>query len=125
MIAPDAKALADNLRRQMPVAEMPGHPHQMVRIAAADFDQWFGRRHHLHQPPIFQHQRIAAAQRHGFLQVEQEFQPARAGHRHPSPVPVVKTEDHRIGGPGPTAGRANLRRADHDVALIASGLRLR
>jgi hypothetical protein len=37
-------------------------------------------------------------------------------------VPVVETEHHRIGsGPGPAAGRMNLRGADHDSRLIASG----
>ncbi len=110
----------------MPVAEMPGDPHEMMRIGAANLDQRFGRGDHLNQPSVVQDQRIAAAQRHGFLQIEQEFQSARAGHRHPPPMPVVEAEDHRIsGGLGPTAGRANLRRADHGADLIASGLRRR
>ncbi len=124
MIAANAEALADDLGRQMPVAEMPGDPHEMVWISTANFHQRFGRRHHLDQPPVFQHQRIAAAQRDGFLQVQQEFQPARAGHRHPPPVPVVETENHRIGGGlGPANLRANLRCADHGFGLIASALR--
>src|SRR5689334_22838017 len=39
MIAPDAQALAGNLRRQMTIAEMPGNAHQMLRITPADLDQ--------------------------------------------------------------------------------------
>jgi len=109
----------------MPVAEMPGDPHQMLRIGASNLNEWLGRRDHLDQPAVVQHQRIAAAQRYGFFQIQQKFKPARAGHRHAPPVPVVEIENHRIGGLGPTAGRANLRRADHNVALIASGLRRR
>lgn len=126
MIAPDAKALADDLRRQMAIAEMPGDAHQMMRIGAADLHQRLGRSDHLDQPSIFQHQRIAAAQRHRLFQVEQEFKSARAGHRHAPPMPVIETENHRIGGSlCPTPRWANLRRADHDVALIAFGLRRR
>lgn len=125
MIAADAKALADDLCRQVTIPKMPGDPHQMMRIGAADLHQRFGRRDHLDESPVFQHQGIAAAQGHGFLQVQQEFQPSRTGHGHAAPVPVVETEDHRVGSPGPTAGRANLRRADHDGVLIVSGLRLR
>lgn len=126
VIAPDAKALADDLRRQMAIAEMPGNAHQMKRIGAADLHQRLGRSDHLDQPTVFQHQRIAAAQRHRLFQVEQEFKPARAGHCHAPPMPVIETENHRIGcGLGPAARWANLRRADHDIALIASGLRRR
>lgn len=121
VIAADAKALADDLRRQVPVAEMPGDPHEMMRIGAANFHQRLRRRDHLDQPPVFQHQRIAAAQRDGFLQVQQELQPARTGHHHPPPVPVVETEDHRVsGGLGPANLRANLRCADHEVSFCTS-----
>ena len=125
MIAPDAKAFTYDLGRQMAVAKMPGDADKVMRIGAANFHQWFGCRYDLDQPSVFQHQSIAAAQRHSFLQVQQELQSARAGHRHATPVPIVETEHHRIGGLGPTARRANLRRADHDGVLIGSGLRLR
>ena len=61
VIAPDPEALWHDLRRQMPVAEMPGDPDQMQRIGTPDLDQRLGCRNHLDQPAIFQHQRIAAA----------------------------------------------------------------
>ena len=125
VIAPDAQPLADDLRRQMAIAEVPGDTHQVMRVGAANFHQRFRRGDHLNQSSVFKHQGVATAERHGFLQIQQELQPARASHRHPPTVPVVETEDHRIGGPGPTPRRANLRRADHDGVLIASGLRLR
>jgi hypothetical protein len=76
---------------------MPGDPNQMQRIGAADLDQWLGGRHHLDQPAIFQHQRITAAQRDGVFEIEQELEPARAGHRHPPPVPVVEIKHDGIG----------------------------
>src|SRR3954470_411703 len=61
VIPADAQALWHDLRRQMAIAEMPGDPDQMQRIGAADLHQRLGGRHHLDQPAIFQHQRIAAA----------------------------------------------------------------
>jgi hypothetical protein len=98
MIAADAQALRHDLGRQMAVAKMPGDADQMQRIGAADLEQRLCGRDHLDQPAVFQHQRVAAAQCDGVLQIEQEFQPARARHRHPPPVPVVEIEHDSIGG---------------------------
>ena len=98
VVAADAQALGHDLGRQMAVAEVPGQPHQVQRIGAADFQQRLGRRHHLDQAAVFQRQRIAAAQGDGVFEVEQEFEPARARHRHPPPVPVVKIEHDGVGG---------------------------
>jgi hypothetical protein len=98
VIAADAQALWHDLGRQMAIAEVPGDPNQMQRIGAADFHQRLGRGNHFDQPAVLQHQRIAAAQRDGVFQIEQEFQPARSRHRHPPPVPVVEIEHDGIGG---------------------------
>jgi len=81
----------------MAVAEVPGDPHQMLRIVAANLGQRLGGRDHLDQPAVVEHQRVAAAQRHRVLEVEQELQPVRAGHRHPPPVAVVEIEHDGIG----------------------------
>jgi hypothetical protein len=114
VITADAQALRHDLGRQMAVAEMPGDPHQMERIGAADFDQRFGGCDHLDQATVFQHQRVAAAQRYGVFQIEQEFQPARARHRHPPTVPVVEIQHDGIGrGVRPAMLALNLGGADH------------
>src|SRR3979411_912952 len=55
MIAPDAQAFACDLRRQMAVAEMPGDPHQMLRIGPADFSQRLGRPDPPDHAPARQH----------------------------------------------------------------------
>ncbi len=100
---------------------MPGDPNQMLRIVAPDLDQRLRRRDHLDQPAIVEHQRVAAAQRHRVFQVEQEFEPARAGHRHPPPVAIVEAEHDGIGRRlDPAMVRANLDRADHAKMLTAS-----
>jgi hypothetical protein len=76
---------------------MPGHADQMVRIAPSNFKQRLRRRDDLDQAAVFQHQRVAAAQRHRVFQVEQEFQSTGARHRHPPPVPIVEIEHDGIG----------------------------
>src|SRR5665213_3008035 len=45
VIAPNPQPLADNLGRQMAVAEMPGDPDQMMRVGDANLDQRFRRDH--------------------------------------------------------------------------------
>jgi len=118
VIPADAQALWHDLRRQMAITEMPGDPDQMQRIGAADLHQRLGGRHHLDQPAIFQHQRVAAAQRHRVFEIEQEFQPARPRHRHPPPVPVVEIEHDGIGrGVRPAMLAQDLCRADHEGTL--------
>ena len=118
MIAPDPQPLGHDLGRQMAVAEMPGDPDQMMRVGSPDLQQRLGRRHHLDQPAVLEHQRIAAAKCYGVFQVEQEFKPARARHRHPPPVPVVEIEHDGIGRRFcPAMLRANLRGADHARAV--------
>ena len=76
---------------------MPGDAHQVLRIVAANLDQRLRCRYHLDQAPILEHQGVTAAQRHGVFEIEQEFEPARTGHRHPTPVPVVEIEHDGIG----------------------------
>ena len=119
VITADAQALGHDLRRQMPVAEMPGDPDQMMRIDAADFEQRLRRRHHLDQAAILEHQGVAAAQRDGVFEVEQERQSARAGHRHPPAVPIVEIEHDGIsGGFRPAMLAFNSDGADHDIFFV-------
>lgn len=120
VVAADAQALGHDLGRQMPVAEMPGEPHQMMRIAGADLEQRLSSGDHLDQPAILQHERIAAPKRGRVLEIEQEFQPARAGHRQPSPVPIIEIEQDGIGsGLFPTMLPEHARGADHAEILIS------
>jgi hypothetical protein len=119
MIAPNAQALRHDLGRQMAVAEMPGDADQMQGVGAADFNQRLGGGHHLDQPAVFQHQRVAAAQRDGVFEIKQEFQPTRPRHRRPPPVPVVEIEHDGIGRRlRPAMLSENLGRADHEGPLF-------
>lgn len=100
---------------------MPADTDEMMRIAAADLEQRLGRRDHFDQPPVLQHQRIAAAERDGILQVEQELETARPRHRHAAAVPIVEIEHDRIRRRfRETVLSPNLRRPDHRHVLRAS-----
>jgi hypothetical protein len=121
MVAADPQAFWHDLRRQVAVAEMPGDPHQMERIGASDFDQRLGSSDHLDQAAVLQHQCVAAAQRDGVFEIEQEFEPTRAGHRHPPPVPVVEIKHDGVGGGvRPAMLAQNFGRADHFTLLKSS-----
>ena len=114
MIAPNAQALGHDLGWQMAVAEMPGYPDQIMRIRPSDFDQQLRRRHHLDQPSIVEHQRVAAAQRNRAFEIQQKRKSARTGHRHPPPVPVVEIKHDGIDwGFRPAMLRLDFGRADH------------
>src|SRR5215218_9790861 len=98
----------------MAISEMPGHPDQVRRVLAANFGQRLGRGDDLDQPAVFEHQRIATAQRDDAFQVEQKRKPAGAGHRHPPPMPVVEIQHHRIGRSlAPAVLSAYVGGADH------------
>jgi hypothetical protein len=118
VIATDAQAFACDLGRQVPVTEVPRDPDQIVRIAAANFDERFGRGDDLDQPSVVQHEGITAAQGDRMFQIEQEFQSARAGHRHPPAMTVVEIEHDGISRRiRPAMLLANMRGADH-VSLL-------
>ena len=114
VIAPDPQAFCHDLRRQVTIAEMPGNANQMARVLTPDFDQRLRRRDHFDQPVVVEHQGIAAAQRDGVFQVEQELKPARTRHRHPPPVTVVEIEHDGVGRRfRPMMLALNSRRSDH------------
>jgi len=114
VIAPDTQSPRRDLRRQMTVAQMPGDPNQMLRVAAANFEQRLGCRDHLDQSAIVEHEGVATAQHGRVFQVEQKLKPARARHRHPPPMATVEIEHDGIGRRlTPAMLRADLGRADH------------
>ncbi len=97
---------------------MPGDANQMLRIGATDFQKRLGCRDHLDQTAILEHQCIAAAQSRRILEIKQEFEAARARHRHPPPVTIVEVQHDGIGRSlVPAVVRLDLCRADHSQAL--------
>jgi hypothetical protein len=114
VIAADTQRLCRDLCRQMAITEVPGDANQMLRILAAKFEKRLRRRDHFDQAAILQHQRVAAAQRRGILEIKQEFKPPRCRHRHAPPVTVIEIEHNRIGWSlAPAVVFRDLDRADH------------
>lgn len=117
MIPADAQPTIGNLDREVAVAEMPGQPQQMLRIAGADLGQRFRRTDNLDEPSIFEADRVARAQGHGFGQIQQEAKASHAFHGHATAMPVVIIKHHRIGGVScPVALGDDGFGADHPVA---------
>lgn len=93
---------------------MPADADQVLWIVTANFQQRLRRRHDLDQPAVIEHQRVSAAQRDRILEVQQEFKPARAHHRHSPPVAIVEIEHDGIGWRlAPAMLTPYLRGADH------------
>jgi hypothetical protein len=54
VIGPDAKNLTPDLGGNMPVAEMPGQPHELTRIRVSDVDDKLGRRPNDEPRPVIE-----------------------------------------------------------------------
>jgi hypothetical protein len=114
LIAADAQRLRQNFYRQMAVAEMPGDARQAEPVGGPDLHQRFGRGDDLDYSSVLEAQSVAAAQRRGFREIEQECETADAGHGQPPAIAVVKIEHHRVGRrAGPLAGRYDLVSTQH------------
>lgn len=105
----------------MTIAEMPGDPHQMVRILTPNLDQRLRRSDDLDQPAVLEHKGVAAAQSDDNLEVEQEFQSARTNHRHTSTMTVIEIQHDCIGWRFmPVIMSPNVDGADHGFFQIVS-----
>ena len=96
VVAADAQARAHDLHRQVAVAEVPGELKQVIRTLGADLAERFGRADHLDEAPIFQLHRIAGAQGHGLLEVEQEFKATYGVKHDPPPVTIVEFQHDAV-----------------------------
>lgn len=119
VIAADPERFAQQLRWQMPVAEMPGDLDEMGRVARGDFDQILRFGQHFDNPAIFQLQPVAMMQKDGVSFIEQKGQAAFPAHDRASAMPVLPVEDDPVDGAvlrvvlGPIACRMDLANADH------------
>jgi hypothetical protein len=54
VVWPNPKKVVSNLRRQMPIAQVPGKAHKLYRIFMSDFDNILSSSLNLQPPSIFQ-----------------------------------------------------------------------
>jgi hypothetical protein len=97
VVAPDPQPGRSDFRLEMPVAEMPGQPNQMPRVAAANFGDLLRFRDDLDQPAIVQHEGIAMGKRGAFGEVDQKRLAADRRHGAPPPAPVLEVQDDTVG----------------------------
>src|SRR6516165_10610241 len=69
VIEPDTQRCSAQLRGDVAIAEVPGDPRGLQRVGATNFQERFGCGNDFDQPPILQHQRIAAVQSRGLRQI--------------------------------------------------------
>ena len=114
MVAAHPQPVVHYLRLHVAIADMISDARQLARIVAPHFCQLFRSGHDLDQAPVFQDQRVAAVQHHGLWEIEQEFCPARARHRHTATMTALIIQNDGVGrGRLPGAFAANEIRADH------------
>jgi hypothetical protein len=113
-IAADAQRLWRYFSRQVAIAEVPGDAGQGQRVGGPDFRQRFGLGDHFNHAPVLEPQPVAAAQHCRFGEVEQEFEPADAGHGDAPAIACIEVEHDRIRRSArPIAGRNDCFSAQH------------
>jgi hypothetical protein len=93
----DPDRVGADLGRRVPVADVPGDPHQAQRVLGPDLEERLGRRPHLHEAPVLEPDGIAVGKRRRLVEVEEEVEPALPFQRHSAPVAALMIEDDRVG----------------------------
>ena len=104
VIVADVDDALTDLGGEVPVAEVPGDPRQLVRIGAADLEKRLGRRLDGNEGAILEPDAVARAQARRFGEIEQEGEPLRSGQHEAPPRTLVVVEPHDVGWlalPGP------------------------
>lgn len=122
MIVANAQPVAEELGRQMAVAEMPGDANEFGLAGGGDLEKTFGHRLDENQSPIFEFQGISVLHHGRFLEIEKEHGLADAPHDEAAAMAVVSFEGERVGGrSGPSAGGMDSGGSDHGVLVLADG----
>ena len=117
VIAADAQGSGEDFDGQMPVAEMPGDPRELLRVARADFDQGFGGRDDFDEPAIVELQGVAVAQNGRVGQIEQKRDAVRRLEGDAAAMACVEIEHDRVGRAiGECAAWLQARCAQHGVS---------
>jgi len=73
MVGANAKSRATDLRRQMPVSQMPGKTCQLFWISMADLYHWLRCRLYFEPSPVMQPQPVSISHGNRFLQVQKDL----------------------------------------------------
>jgi hypothetical protein len=73
MVGPNAKHLVSNLRRQMPISEMPSKARKLIGIFVPDFDHKLRSGLDLQPSPIFELQAVSFDHRNRLREIEKHI----------------------------------------------------
>src|SRR5262245_3172724 len=115
MVATNAQPIADDLHVDMPVADMPGEPRQLVTVGGGDFDQRLWAADDAHDAAVIENETITVAECRGLRQVEQEGGAALAGQNDAAAMALMRIERNLIDGASavPIARGLDCMRAFH------------
>jgi hypothetical protein len=112
MIGANADPVAEQLHRQMAIAQMPRDPHKFAIIVRVNFQQRLRPGADADYASPLQRQPIPIAQPHSLGEVDQHFPPSFRCQNDTAAMAAVEVDQHLIGRVGPGAGGENGRRAD-------------
>lgn len=122
VIITDTQPIAEELSRQMPVAEVPSDAHEIGRAHGSNFQEALGNSLDQDQAPVLKLKGIAVLHHGRLLEVEQENGLADTPHHETAAMTVVALESKRIGrrsGPG-TSGK-DASGSDHGMSVLTDG----
>jgi hypothetical protein len=99
MVGANAKNLVSNLSRQMPISQMPGKTHELMRIFVPDFEDWLGSGSDAEQSPVFKLQRIPIGHRNCFREVENDIFALISSQANAAAMARVEIESNRVSRP--------------------------
>src|SRR5262249_39123258 len=123
VIRPDAKNLVSNLRRQVPVSEVPGDTEELIGIPMSHLDDELGRRLDPEPPPVLELEALAVGHRHCLRKIDQDLL-AVVGHQsNATAMPRVEGKRERASGQlsRPVPGGSVNEGAVHESVRVSTG----
>jgi hypothetical protein len=95
VVGANEKEISANLRRKMPVSEMPCEAHQLMGMRMPDLYKGFGSGPNPEPIAVVELQSIAVGHRDCFRKIEQYFFSMVCGETNPTPMPCVEIKRDR------------------------------
>lgn len=96
VIGANAESLPGDLKRQMPVAQMPGDPQQICPISCLDLENWLWRSAHADKATGIQLEAVPVCQMMCSGEIEEKALAGVGGKPDTAAVPVEISEGYRI-----------------------------
>jgi len=95
MVRPNAKNLAANFRRQMPISQVPGKARKLTGVLMADFDNELGSSLNPQQPPVVKLQAISVGHGNSLREIEKDVFALVRGQANATAMARVEIESDR------------------------------